>query len=135
MEAFIPRRNIIQDLGGDDTWEYTYVEPAPGENDAIANGGAVRAGLQAAREEQVREFEALTRRWISGEETGGDRGRVAEKLRVGYWELDRYVRARTLYDRTGVIGEGGRLEFYGYRKPMEEAGARAILNTSADDID
>lgn len=32
---------------------------------------------------------------------------MAGRLREGYWILDRYVRARSLYDRVGVLGEGG----------------------------
>lgn len=138
MEAFIPRSNILKDLGGDDGWEYTYVEPAPGENDAITNGGSIRAQLQAKRDEQVREYEALTRSWIAtedGDKIRNERFKVAGMLRDGYWEMDPYLRARTLYDRTGVLGEKGKLDFYGYKKPMTAAEANTILATSADDID
>lgn len=131
MEAYIPRSNILAELGGDDNWEYTYVEPIPGENRRIAEGAEVRERLQAKRESQVREFEELTRRWVKGEETGEGRKRVAEGLRVGYWEVDPYMRARTVYDRTGVIGEDGRLDFYGYKNK----GKGVEVETSADDID
>ena len=40
------------------------------------------------------------------------RTELAERLRSGYWQLDPYLRAKTLYDRLGVIREGGKLQFY-----------------------
>lgn len=116
MEAYIPRSNILKELGGDDDWSYTYVEPVPGENDLMVKGAEVKEVLLRKREGQVKEFEQLTKKWVEGEQNGGARARVVEDLRKGYWELDPYLRARTVYDRTGVFGEGGKLEMYKYRE-------------------
>ncbi|KAH8151619.1 uncharacterized protein LAJ45_04241 [Morchella importuna] len=131
MEAYIPRSNILKELGGDDDWSYSYVEPVPGENDAMVKGAEVREVLLRKREGQVREFEQLTKKWVEGELNGGARARVAEELRRGYWELDPYLRARTVYDRTGVFGEGGRLEMYKYR----EAKGKEVAAERFDEID
>lgn len=121
----------MKDLGGDDDWEYSYVEPVPGENDRMEKGAGIREKLQAKRDEQIKEFEELTKRWVKGEQTQGGREKIAEGLRDGYWELDPYLRARTVYDRTGVFGEGGKFEMYGYRNK----GKGLQVETSADDID
>ena len=122
LEAIIPRANILKELGGDDTWKYSYVEPVPGENDRLADT-ATRDKLLQERSEVVREYEELTKAWLKHDPSTPDaidvqrkRDQVAETLRTGYWKLDPYVRARTLYDRTGVINEGGRIDFYPYRK-------------------
>lgn len=68
---------------------------------------------------QVESFEELTRKWIKAE-TGAEesdklkaeRFKASEILEVGYWKLDKYLRGRTIYDRTGVVGPNGELEFY-----------------------
>lgn len=140
MEVFIPRSNIIKELGGDDDWEYSYLEPVPGEDDPIANGASIRAQLQVKRDEQVKEYEAFTRSWITAEADDSERFRnerfrVATLLRDGYWEMDPYMRARTAYDRTGVLGVKGKLDFYSYKTPVETPVAKKVIETSADDID
>lgn len=117
MEQFIPRENIPIELGGTEDWTYTYVEPLPDENASLPDTDR-RQTLQAARDEQILEYEALTRTWIASAE--GDakekRQELARKLRQGYWDMDKNLRARTIYDRTGVLGPNGVVEFYPERK-------------------
>lgn len=61
----------------------------------------------------VAEYEDATKGWIASVEAGEKRrADLAEKLRKGYWVLDPYVRARSIYDRTGLIREGGKVCFY-----------------------
>lgn len=74
----------------------------------------------------MREFEKTTQEWIKetstseeegeGKKTGvllqEKRAELTHRLRAGYWQLDPYLRAKTLYDRLGVIGEGGKVDFY-----------------------
>jgi len=133
MEAFIPKENIPKELGGSEDWTYTYVEPIPDEN-APLEDEARRNMLRSTREEQIRKYEAATRAWIASGETGesaaAERSATAKKLATGYWEMDRYLRARTVYDRTGVLLPNGEVDFYSYRK--EKASA---VETSEDDID
>jgi hypothetical protein len=118
LAAYIPHSHLPHDFGGSEDWTYTYPEPAPGENAAMADA-ARRAELQTDRAATVRAYEAATRDWIQAGPAGADkaaavarRAELAERLRAGYWVLDPYVRARTMYDRTGVIGANGRIEFY-----------------------
>ncbi|KAG0633663.1 CRAL-TRIO domain-containing protein [Tuber brumale] len=133
MEAFIPKENIPKELGGSEDWTYTYVDPIPDE-DAPLEDEARKNTLQSAREEQVRKYETATRAWIAGGEAGesaaAERKAIARKLATGYWEMDRHLRARTVYDRTGVLLPNGKVDFYSYRK--KNAGA---VETSEDDID
>lgn len=61
----------------------------------------------------VTEYEYATKEWIFGSEAGEKRrADLAEKLRKGYWALDPHIRARSIYDRTGLIREGGKVCFY-----------------------
>ena len=135
MEAFVPKSRIITELGGAEEWAYTYIEPVPGENDRMKDT-ATRDKLLQNRALIVDDFEKGTLEWIRGE---GDaeaikskRNEIANKLRDDYWLLDPYIRARSYYDRIGVIN-GGKVQFY----PQATA-APAVApdaHTSTDDID
>ncbi|KAL7275927.1 phosphatidylinositol transfer protein csr1 [Rhizina undulata] len=135
MEAFIPRSQILAELGGDEAWSYTYDEPVPGEN-APLKDTARREKLQKERDELVLEYEEQTRRWVvEREEVAAgrikdQRNAIAGKIKAGYWGLDKHVRARTIYDRRGVLGPNGELNFYGDRGRV---GGK--VETSEEDID
>lgn len=74
---------------------------------------ATRDKLLQERAAVVTEYEDATKEWIAGAEAGEKRrADLTEKLRKGYWVLDPYVRARSVYDRTGLIREGGEVCFY-----------------------
>ncbi|KAL2356108.1 CRAL-TRIO domain-containing protein [Cryomyces antarcticus] len=128
LEAFVPRSQIIKELGGHEEWSYQYVEPKAGEN-AQMQDTAARQKVETERSELVRSYESATVAWIRGEGAGEKRTQLAEQLRSNYWRLDPYVRARTLYDRIGVLQAGGKLDFY------PKAGATGRASTSADDLD
>ncbi|PQE31738.1 CRAL TRIO domain-containing protein [Rutstroemia sp. NJR-2017a WRK4] len=130
MSEFVPRSHILKELGGDEDWSYSYVEPVPGENDTMKDV-ATKEKLQAERETLVEEWEKATLEWIEGKDTKAKRTELAGKLREDYWRLDPYVRARTLFDRIGVIKKGGVVDFY----PEEKKAAAPAGATSADDVD
>ena len=97
----------MKELEGDEQFEYKYIEPVPGEND-IMKDTATRDQIQEERDSMVQRFEEATKQWIAGEEgAGAERDAVANELNENYWKLDPYIRARTLYDRIGAIGERG----------------------------
>jgi hypothetical protein len=75
------------------------------------------AKLEAERRQQVERYEELTREWIKGAaEKKEERTKVAKELEKGYWGLDKYIRGRGIYDRTGVIGANGEVDFYPNKK-------------------
>jgi len=131
----------------------------PGEND-IMKDTETRDKLLAARAEIVKEYEAATLEWIrdTGDVEGikKKRNEIAGRLKVDYWVLDPYLRARSYYDRVGMINPGGRIQFYPAKEeekvaPVPEsvpAGAEGIpapvtttngtakpIETSAADLD
>lgn len=139
LSEFISRDHIPTELGGDDSWTYEYKEPIEGENERM-NDASTRQQLQTERAVVVREFEDVTREWIRrGAEEGAEKGKnrreeLAKKLREGYWELDPYVRARSVYDRIGLIGEGGKIHFYDAQPPAAQKGPLPA-EARADDLD
>ncbi|MCJ1399292.1 hypothetical protein MMC11_002494 [Xylographa trunciseda] len=116
LSQFISLAHIPAELGGEDPWTFSYPEPQPGENDRMKDEPA-RQRLLDERALVVKEFEDATQKWIkSAPQTDAvlaqRRTSLAEQLRKGYWQLDPYLRARTWYDRTGIIKPGGTVDFY-----------------------
>jgi len=50
-----------------------------------------------------------------------ERSRLTEALRKNYWTLDPYIRAKSWYDRTGVLLPNGDVEFYPEKQAKKEA--------------
>lgn len=119
LEKFVEKSHIIKELGGDDPYEYQYVEYRAGENETMSSENT-RQRLVEERASTVKEYERITQEWIADSQNASAlqqrRNDLAERLRSGYWQLDPYVRARSLYDRTGLIREGGTIQYYGEPK-------------------
>jgi len=139
MQEFIAREHIMSDLGGDDKYEYKYIEPQPDENSRMADT-ATRDSLLEERATVVKHFEAETQKWVEdssgAERAKSARSEIAEKLRRGYWELDPYLRAKSLYDRTGMIRPGGNIDLYPKPAPgqttLEGGGPKAASHDPSD---
>ncbi|KAI0475027.1 CRAL-TRIO domain-containing protein [Xylariaceae sp. FL0804] len=151
LEAFIDADKVPDEMDGTSGYTYEYVEPASGENAAMQDTAA-RDALLRERERLYEAFEARTAEWI-GEPDNAKRRALAEQraaaageLREQYWRLDPYVRARSLWDRTGVIKPGGEIDYYPKAKtaaaPAAPAGsgggetaAPAAQPSADDDVD
>lgn len=146
LEQFIEKSHIIKELGGDDPWEYQYIEPSAGENEKMSDDDTGQRLLDE-RAGTVKEYESTTQEWIADAENGASlqqkRNELAERLRSGYWQLDPYLRSRSIYDRSGLIREGGVIQYYG--KPETENAAKPLAASTqngplpaehkADDLD
>jgi hypothetical protein len=144
LSSFIPNSHIPTELGGSEDWSYSYTPPADNENE-IMKDTETRDKLLAQRQELVDQYEEKVVAWFDdekaeNEERRKERGELAEKLRRNYWEMDPYVRARSLYDRLGVMRDGGKVDFYGkatdtaLEQPTDKTNGKAS-ETSADDVD
>ncbi len=82
------------------------------------NDTATRDKILGERHALVKEFEEATKAWLregvsaSGEQARETRDSIAIQMKDNYWKLDPYIRARSLYDRQGVIGVNGAINFY-----------------------
>lgn len=120
LEKFIAQDQIVEEVGGNEKWTYEYVEPAPNENEKM-NDTTTRDALRLERQTIGDEFLTATSAWIDAskskdplklQSSESERAYLAERLRVNHWRLDPYTRARTYLDRTRVIQEGGKIDFY-----------------------
>ena len=125
--------HIPRELGGEEDWTYTYKEPVPGENNMLSDESR-KAELLKERWRLVEEYEAETLKWCKDQgdtkAVASRRSELARQMRDNYWLLDPYVRAKTLYDRTGVIREGGHIEMY-----PDRLKAAPAYQHGADDVD
>ncbi len=161
LETYIPRSRIIKELGGDEDWSYQYAEPVTGEN-ARMNDTTTRNQLQTVRDDIVKRYELATLRWLDETRTGHangngnlsrpgtsasagtstsavgevvkERAKLAADLKANSWRIDPYVRARTHYDRVGVLKEGGVLDFYPSKKSVASSTGHPN-DTRPDDVD
>ncbi|KAK6509409.1 hypothetical protein TWF481_004155 [Arthrobotrys musiformis] len=132
LTEFIPLSQLPKSLGGDEDWSYTYIEPLPTENPSITSptpsDTTERESLESERLKIIEEYEKNTREWIKEDSKGAtvdtdikdERSGLRERLRTNYWGLDRFLRARTWYDRTGIVGKNGEIDFYPQRGKEEE---------------
>lgn len=121
LEQIVAPSQIIRELGGHENWEYKYQEPLPCEDDRL-HDTATRDAIFAERRALGEELFAVTAEWIADPESYGwvERRELAiMKMHDNYWTLDPYVRARTLLDRTGVIKDGGIVDFYPARTNVQ----------------
>lgn len=128
MEEFVPKSQIIKELHGDENWEYKYIEPVPGENDKMKDV-ETRDKILEVRKGIVNEYEKMTEEWIKSGDAATlkvKRNELAAKLRENYWTLDPYIRARSYYDRVGLIQPGGEIEFY----PSKTSATEAVTTTN-----
>ncbi|KAI9680765.1 MAG: hypothetical protein M1817_004205 [Caeruleum heppii] len=142
LQSFIPRSHIMKELGGEEDWSYKYIEPSPGENAKMADD-ATKERLLSQRRELYEQFEARTMTWITASVDDSasnrlkdERENLARSLRENYWILDPHLRARSLYDRCGVIQAGGHLNFYRHESVKQgPPPAPAAVETSTTDLD
>ncbi|CRG87778.1 CRAL-TRIO domain-containing protein C3H8,02 [Talaromyces islandicus] len=133
LEGFIDRKRIIKELGGDEDFDYEYIEQQPGENDPLKDT-AKRDEILTRNKTIAEELQEATKSWIEaankGDKAGAEawrpkREEIIERLNKGYWELDPYVRARSFYDRSGVIQGGGIVDFYPEQAAQKKANGRS----------
>lgn len=124
LSKLIPADQIEKALGGEDPWEYKYIEqqPAPADEHATGAGNtpqllgekkAEREKLEAERLQIADRIDAATKEWAEAVKAGkGDaevtqirekREADVELLKKNYWQLDPLVRARGLLDEWGMI--------------------------------
>lgn len=110
LGEYIDKSTIPKELSGPNPWSYSFQEPIPGENNLMESEHAKIVFLKE-REQLSRQYEEIVTEWAASRPTTPSteksfrqqRDEVAELLKANYWKLDPYVRARTVYDRTGEL--------------------------------
>ncbi|KAK6532694.1 hypothetical protein TWF281_006872 [Arthrobotrys megalospora] len=119
LSKFINQAQIPKFLGGKENWVYDYKEPDTNENLAITDASMddldEKQSVENIRKDIIAQYEKSTERWLKEESKSGiaevkdERHKLMARLKQNYWALDKFVRARTYYDRIGVLGSRGEL--------------------------
>lgn len=141
LRKYIDLHQILKEHGGMDQWQYEYEEPIMDENFKMQNT-ITRNYLLLERQMLVQQFEDVTKEWTMtalgterAEEVGGRRDKVCADLTANFWELDPYVRARSLYDRRSCLSGTGNLQYHppksDLRRPDSMATRTRSLSTAS----
>lgn len=104
----IPLEYIPKSLGGEDEFEMEYIEPQA-EEDSLMNDAEAREKLKEERKAIITKFIEVTVSWIEARSVEESKKLLQEKIDLGlelaknYARLDPYIRARSVFDRIGVI--------------------------------
>ncbi|CAH0046966.1 unnamed protein product [Clonostachys solani] len=122
LQEHIDKDNLQTAYGGNDEWEYNYIEPSHGD-DPLLGKEDEKAAIQEDHDDLANQFETHTIEWLAlhpdtpeAKSISAKRDELAEKLRANYWRLDPYIRATTYYHRAGVIGRTGEVDFMGAKQ-------------------
>ncbi|KAJ2155992.1 phosphatidylinositol transfer protein csr1 [Coemansia sp. RSA 552] len=111
---FIDEDELLAIRGGKNKYKFEYVKPKAEEN-ALMFDKEGRAAAAERLNELQDQFVQATRQWTDAKESGDDDGfaaagrrrqELSDQVRAAAQELDKYTRARNLYTRTGVLGNG-----------------------------
>ncbi|KAK3065013.1 hypothetical protein LTS18_013663 [Coniosporium uncinatum] len=131
LAEYIDMKQVRKEMAGQEDWTYKYPEPVEGENKAMDDTTTLET-LQDDRAELVQRYEKAILDWevdpSRGKEIESERNEVVKALKNNYWKLDPYVRARSLYDRNGM------LEKFQAGQEGPKLTSRQV-ETSADDLD
>lgn len=102
MSEYIDPAQVTKECDGTDDYVYQYIEPKEGENAAQSDTASRDKYLQE-RKDIVKQFNQNSIQWIEGQDVYAERTKITLDLHLNYFRLDPYIRARSLYDRLGLI--------------------------------
>lgn len=123
LEAYIPRDQMMKELGGKEDYVWKYHEPVEGENEKMKDT-ETRDKLLAQRKEIVNQYETSVKDWIKGNAKFDDRLPLAQKLADNYFELDPYVRQRNYMDRMGLITPSVDMSVFDVNSPVTNGASK-----------
>lgn len=113
LEELIPSSKIRKGMGGTMDWDWDYIEPQAGENDIMKDSKS-RAKIEKEMKQLTDEFEKVSREWIETSQIDADnpelsyrREVLAQQIRLKNYQLQPFVRAKNIYQRSGLMTMDG----------------------------
>ena len=128
LQVHVPPEHLVKELGGNNDWSWHFTPVPSGENEPQQDS-ATKKKLLKQREQLIATYESVTRKWAKSD--GKDealnltRELCTWRLRVHAFEIDPYIRGRSVYHRHGnIVGNGlVSFEYPNKSKPDEWEGA------------
>lgn len=104
LEEFVSRSRLSKAMGGTLDWEWEYNEPMEGENDLMKDT-ATRDAIREEHEQIAKQWINVTQQWCNSPSDDLEYRRIVlmMQLRLKWYQLDPYIRARTVYNRKKVL--------------------------------
>mgnify|MGYP002715313523 CR=1 FL=1 len=104
LEEFVSRSRLSKAMGGTLDWDWKYNEPVEGENDLMKDT-ATRDAIREEYEQLAKQWIDVTRQWCNSPSDDLEYRRTVlmMQLRLKWYQLDPYIRARTVYNRNNVL--------------------------------
>lgn len=103
----IPNYMLEDVLGGTQVDVMKWTEPQPGEKEGLPRDNPQRQKMWREYRGLSAQFEEITKQWVASDgqddRLQDERDFHAKKLRLKFIDLDPYLRARNMYQRSGII--------------------------------
>lgn len=111
----VPQYICEDTIGGDQVDVVKWVEPQPDEKEGLDRNDPKRQKMWKSYRDISRDYEVVTKKWIisdgQDDELNAERDLQSKRLRLKFIELEPYFRARSMYQRAGIINEDLLLQF------------------------
>jgi hypothetical protein len=107
LKDYVDETRLRKGMGGTLDWDWDYTEPDPKENECLKDEKTRKAMLKEY-DDLALEFEKVTREWIKKPHDDDEpdltfkREVIAKQLRLTSYRMNKYTRARNVYQRTGI---------------------------------
>lgn len=111
----VPQYICEDTIGGDQVDVVKWVEPLPGEKEGLDRNDPKRQEMWKSYRDISRDYEQVTKKWIisdgQDDTLNAERDLQSKRLRLKFIELEPFIRARSMYQRAGIINEDLLLQF------------------------
>ena len=111
----VPQYICEDTIGGDQIDVVKWVEPLPGEKEGLDRNDPKRQEMWKSYRDISRDYEEVTKKWIisdgQDDTLNAERDLQSKRLRLKFIELEPFIRARSMYQRAGIINEDLLLQF------------------------
>lgn len=109
LEKYINTNEILEEMGGNDNYDYEYLEPTKQENGLAINDESIITSAKTQRESLKKQLIEKTIEWIESTDAITSKKLLKERIAIGkqlsenYKTFDGCIRNRGVYDRLGDI--------------------------------
>ena len=111
----VPQYICEDTIGGDQIDVVKWVEPLPGEKEGLDRNDPKRQEMWKSYRDISRDYEEVTKKWIisdgQDDTLNAERDLQSKRLRLKFIELEPFIRARSMYQRAGIINDDLLLQF------------------------
>ncbi|CAD6887124.1 unnamed protein product [Tilletia laevis] len=111
---YVPYSKLRKAMGGTMQWEWNYIEPTAAENELMKDTATATA-VRKEHHDLSQKFEEVTRAWSNTKDDSDAAAKdlnyrrlvLGKQLRLKQFQMNPYIRARSIYHRDGSLKEDG----------------------------